>query len=65
MSYQHHTDEALVTLLTQSNEQAFKEVYLRHWQRVYRFAFSRISSQQDVEDICHEIFLSLWQRGTI
>lgn len=62
MSYQHLTDEALVNLLPQSDERAFEEIYLRHWQRVFRFALGKISSQEIVEDICHDVFLSLWQR---
>src|SRR5688572_15215617 len=55
MSYQHLTDQALVTLLTRSDEKAFEEIYLRHWQGVFRFALGKISTQEIVEDICHEI----------
>ena len=62
MSYQHLTDEALVKLLPGSDERAFEEIYLRHWQRIYRFALGKISSQEIVEDLCHDVFLSLWQR---
>ncbi|MHA4847292.1 RNA polymerase sigma factor [Flavitalea antarctica] len=62
MSYQHLTDDALVNLLTRSDEKAFEEIYLRHWQRVFRFALGKISTQEIVEDICHDVFLSVWQR---
>jgi RNA polymerase sigma-70 factor (ECF subfamily) len=62
MSYQHLTDEALVNLLPDSDERAFEEIYLRHWQRIFRFALGKMSSQEVVEDICHDVLLSLWQR---
>ncbi|HVF96256.1 MAG TPA: sigma-70 family RNA polymerase sigma factor [Flavisolibacter sp.] len=62
MSYKHLTDAVLVDRLTQSDERAFEEIYLRYWQRVFRIAFGRIGEQVVVEDICHEVFLSLWQR---
>lgn len=62
MSYQHLTDEALAGMLSRSDERAFEAIYRRHWQRVFRFALGKISSQEAVEDICHEVFLSLWQR---
>lgn len=62
MSYQNLTDEALVNLLRGSDERAFEELYLRYWQRVFRFALGKVASQVTVEDICHDVFLSLWQR---
>lgn len=65
MSYQHLTDDALVKLMPEPDERAFEEIYLRHWQRVFRFALSKIASQEIVEDLCHDVFLSLWQRRSI
>ncbi len=62
MPYKHLSDDALVNLLPQSDERAFEEIYRRHWQRVFRFALGKIESQEMVEDICHDVFLSLWQR---
>ena len=62
MSYKHLTDDSLLNLLPRSDERAFEEIYLRHWQRVFRFALGKITSQEIVEDICHDVFLSLWQR---
>ncbi len=62
MPYQHLTDEALVKMLPDSDEKAFEEIYRRHWQRVFRFALVKISNKETVEDICHDLFLSLWQR---
>ena len=62
MSYQHLTDEMLVNGLLHSDSKAFEEIYLRYWKRIFRYAMSRISKQEVVEDICHEVFLSVWQR---
>ncbi len=65
MSYQHLTDEMLVNGLLNSDSKAFEEIYLRYWKRIFRYAMSRISKQEVVEDICHEVFLSLWQRREV
>jgi RNA polymerase sigma-70 factor (family 1) len=54
----------LVDLLRQSNENAFNEIYKRYWLRLFRYAITKVHDQQVAEDICHDVFLSLWQRRT-
>lgn len=62
MSYQERTNDELVALLVQSDEKAFEELYYRYWSRIFRYAITKVSHQEAAEDICHEVFLSLWQR---
>ena len=62
MFYTEFTNERLLELLAASDAKAFEELYYRQWSRLFRYAFTKISKQEDAEDICHDVFLSLWQR---
>ncbi len=62
MFYPEFTNERLLELLAESDAKAFEELYYRQWSRLFRYAFTKISKQQDAEDICHDVFLTLWQR---
>lgn len=62
MSYQERTNEELIELLADSDAKAFEEIYYRYWNRIFRYAITKVSQQEIAEDICHEVFLSLWQR---
>lgn len=62
MDYQNLTDEVLVDFLCKSDEKAFEAIYHRYWSNVFRFAITRVHEQAIAEDLCHDIFLSLWQR---
>lgn len=62
MSYQEFTIERLVELLQDSDAKAFEEIYYRYWTRIFRYAITKVHHQEIAEDICHDVFLSLWQR---
>ncbi len=54
-----HSDK---TLLKGTDEQlAFRLLYDRYWEDLYKKAFRRLNSEEDAEDIVQEIFLSLWR----
>lgn len=60
-----HSDTQLVTLLQQDSEQAFREIYVRHWKLLYETAYHK-TNPEDAGDIVQEIFLSLWKnRGKL
>lgn len=62
MSYTDFTDDILARLLRTSDGQAFREIYQRHWQRLYRIAFRKTSSAVTAEEIVQDIFLTLWDK---
>lgn len=62
MSYADFTDDILARLLRTSDEQAFREIYQRHWQKLYRLALRKTSSGTTAEEIVQEIFLTLWHK---
>jgi RNA polymerase sigma-70 factor (family 1) len=59
-NYTAHTDNELLLLLTENNEQAFAELYDRYWQKLFAIAYNRIRKTEEAEDIVHDVFASLW-----
>jgi RNA polymerase sigma-70 factor (ECF subfamily) len=55
------TDEELLTDAGRGNEAAFLELYERHRDAVYRFAFRLLGTVETAEDVAHDCFLSLIQ----
>jgi len=59
--FTHLTDDELVTLLKQGDEQAFAEIYKRYAEKLAGFAGSKLYSLDDARDILHDIFVKLWE----
>ncbi|MEP6683604.1 MAG: sigma-70 family RNA polymerase sigma factor [Parafilimonas sp.] len=50
------------TLLTSANEQeAFRIIYERYWEVLYKKALNHLKCSYDAEDAVQEIFISLWR----
>jgi RNA polymerase sigma-70 factor (family 1) len=62
MDYKLLADNVLLKLLKISDELAYKELYLRHWRRLYRSAVSKTNSKEVAEDIVQSVFTDLWDR---
>ncbi|MDR2282153.1 MAG: RNA polymerase sigma-70 factor [Sphingobacterium sp.] len=60
--YNRYTDQDLVTLLKQGDQYAYTEIYSRYIKLLYTFALKRLPNEQEVEDILHEVFMSLWNK---
>jgi RNA polymerase sigma-70 factor (ECF subfamily) len=56
------TDEELLTEASRGNEAAFLELYRRHRDAVFRFAYRVLGSVESAEDVAHDCFLSLIQQ---
>jgi RNA polymerase sigma-70 factor (ECF subfamily) len=57
--FNRETDERLLQCASRGDEAAFVEVYLRHRDAVYGFAYRLLGSKELAEDIAHDCFLSL------
>jgi len=57
------TDEQLLELALNGNEEAFTDLYRRRQGPVYRFALHMSGSPQVAEEVTQEVFLFLLQRG--
>ncbi len=65
MGYHRYTDEQLLHLMQKSDEQAFTELYNRHWERLSVYVLRVIRSEEEARDIVQEIFLSIWKRRKV
>jgi len=62
MDYCQFSNDYLLMLLKQSDSKAFEEIYNRYWKVCFKYAIQKIGDISKVEDICHDVFLSIWQR---
>lgn len=63
-SYSSHTDEYLFSLLQNDDEQAFTELYDRYWKKLLIRANLLLNSQEDAEEVVHDVFVTLWDKRT-
>jgi len=57
-----HTDLVLVSLIDEGDEQAFQDLYSRHWQGLYNDAYRRLGDVEKSKDIVQDVFLQFWQK---
>lgn len=57
-----HTDEQIFALVKKGDETAFNELYHRYWDKLLVRAVTQLSSEQDAEEVLHDVFVSLWNR---
>ncbi|WP_342332591.1 sigma-70 family RNA polymerase sigma factor [Pedobacter sp. FW305-3-2-15-E-R2A2] len=60
-SYTEHIDKALVDLLKDSNQNAFKEIYNRYNGLLFAYAFKRLQVKDEAKDVIQEVFIGLWE----
>lgn len=60
-AYSSFTDFQLTTLLKESDEAAFAEIYTRYAESMAGFAASKLYSLDDARDIIHDLFLKFWE----
>src|SRR5690349_21251743 len=58
--FKEYSDALLVELLRQKKLEAFEEIYVRYWRKLYSTAFKRIQSREISEELVQDIFTSLW-----
>jgi RNA polymerase sigma-70 factor (family 1) len=55
------SDLQLLENIKANDSAAYKELFDRFWERLYRFAWKRLKSQQDAEDVVQHVFMKLWE----
>ena len=55
-------DSHLITLLRNGDEEAFVEIYRRHWRKLYNAAYKRLKDADLCEDLVQNVFMDLWER---
>lgn len=56
------TDETLVSKLRKGDEKAFDVIYERYWERLYSYAYRRLSPADMAYELTQDVFVSLWVR---
>lgn len=55
------SDKELIAAACKGSEEAFRKLYEKYWGDLYKIAYRRLSSEEDVKDILQETFISLWK----
>ncbi|HMI05623.1 MAG TPA: sigma-70 family RNA polymerase sigma factor [Pedobacter sp.] len=56
------SDNELIVLFKGSCQHAFKEIYLRYWQKVYQVAYRKVHHKELAEELTQNLFTELWRR---
>lgn len=54
-------EKIILEKLKHKDPGAYAEVYNRYVDKIYRFIFFKVSTQEEAEDIASEVFLKAWQ----
>lgn len=57
-----HTDQELLQLLQQGDDEAFTSIYLRYWDKLTVVAMHRLGNLEEAREIVQEVFCNLWRR---
>lgn len=58
--YLEHTDQELMLLIQQGNRRAFEQIYHRHSESMFRFAYHILKDEAECMDAVQEIFVWFW-----
>jgi RNA polymerase sigma-70 factor (ECF subfamily) len=60
------TDHDLLVFLKEGREEAFAEIYRRHWEKLLAIGLHYTQSKELAEEVVHDVFLRLWlQRASV
>ena len=62
--FSEHSDEELIRLLNNDSQEAFEELYHRHWFHLYQSAFYILQEKAASKDVVQDIFIWLWENRT-
>ncbi len=62
MNANFQEDIELLQGIRQNDAGAFRQLFDRYWQLLFRLAASKIGHAQDAEDIVQELFIELWRK---
>lgn len=54
------SDNLLLERLSQSDDSAFEELFLRYYEKVYRVLYNLLGTREEAEDLAQETFLTLY-----
>ncbi len=54
-------DNKLISLLKQSNKDAFTTLYKNYWRQVYNFSRLYLTTKEAAEEVVQEVFIKVWE----
>lgn len=57
-----YTDEQVIDFIREGSEEAYAELFDRHWENVYNMIYSRIRQREATEEMAQDIFMKLWDK---
>ena len=60
-----YSDEQLLRLLNDGDQQAFSEIYERYWEKLFISAEKILQDRAAAQDAVQEVFISLWNRRSL
>jgi len=54
------SDKQLLADIRKGSDEAFRQLFEKYWEDLYRMAYRRLASPEDIKDILQDVFLSLW-----
>ena len=58
----YKSDDELLALIKQDDEQAFKALYDKHWYNIYVIALQKIQRKDIAEELAQDLFLTIWNK---
>ena len=57
----YQSDKELIDQALNGDENAFRHLFEKYWNDLYKIAYRRLPSEEDVKDILQEVFISFWK----
>jgi RNA polymerase sigma-70 factor (ECF subfamily) len=58
--YSNNDDRSLLAFVKQGDDVAFRELYDRHWKKIFRYVYNCLHARQSSEEIVQEVFIAFW-----
>jgi RNA polymerase sigma-70 factor (ECF subfamily) len=62
LTFSTYTDSELLAAIRENDQEAFAELFRRHWRKVHAMVWVRIRLQDAAQEIVQELFISLWEK---
>ncbi|WP_353195081.1 RNA polymerase sigma-70 factor [Parapedobacter defluvii] len=60
--FSKRTDDVLLALIRDDDQQAFRALYDRYWTTLWSYARNAMADPDDAEDVVQELFMTLWEK---
>lgn len=63
-AYRAYSDNQLLQLIAQSDQQAYDELYERYFTQLFNYAYQKTSDRFLAQEVVQELFITIWQQRT-